>query len=201
MTEGDEKCYEVRYGDLHGKHGREHFQDVGSDQGRLRTCALNLTDYQTQRYIDNNPDLQHVYGRSGKGSRAQARDHFLDYGFTEKRDISLPKWDKIFGCGDTSDPDTEDSCKCGGIMHFGYLNAPDTGNKLDTFDKMRQWKTWEKRVFKGQYTACNNKALKIKKKDLDKDADYQCFCERKPKNVPSKCADYGGDCLCNGLVF
>lgn len=68
-------------------------------------------------------------------------------GFMEHRDISLPSWDMIFSCGDTADPDTESKCKCGGVMHFGYLNAPDSGNKLDTFDKMRQWKTWEKRTW------------------------------------------------------
>ena len=86
-------------------------------------------------------------------------------------------------------------------MHFGLLNAPDSNNKLDTFDKMRQWKTWEKRVQKAQYTSCNHRSMGIKKKDIDQDKDYQCWCERKPKSVPAKCADYGGDCLCNGLVF
>jgi hypothetical protein len=70
MTEEDEKCYEARFSDLNKKKGREHFQDVGSDQGRLRTCAGNLTDYQTQRYLDNNPDLQHEYGRKGKSAKA-----------------------------------------------------------------------------------------------------------------------------------
>lgn len=70
MTEKDEKCYEGRFADLQGKHGRQHFQDLGSDQGRLRWCAKNLTDYQTQRYIDGNPDLQHAFGRRGRASRA-----------------------------------------------------------------------------------------------------------------------------------
>jgi len=86
-------------------------------------------------------------------------------------------------------------------MHFGLLNAPDTGNKLDTFDKMRQWKTWEIRTDKDQYTTCGHRAVGIKKDELKDGAAYQCWCERKPKNVPSKCAEYGGDCLCNGLVF
>jgi len=84
---------------------------------------------------------------------------------------------------------------------MGLLNAPDSGNKLDTFEKMRQWKTWEKRTNGDRHTACSNKDMGVKKKDLDKDADYQCWCERKPKFVASKCADYGNDCLCNGLVF
>jgi len=70
MTEKDEKCYEHRFSDLGGSKGRTHFQDAGSDQGRLRWCAQNLTEYQTQRYIDMNPDLQHEFGRKGRGSRA-----------------------------------------------------------------------------------------------------------------------------------
>lgn len=45
MTEKDEKCYESRFGDLKGMHGRQHYQELGSDQGRLRWCATNLTDY------------------------------------------------------------------------------------------------------------------------------------------------------------
>lgn len=167
----------------------------------MRWCATNLTDYQTQRYIDNNPDLQHEFGRKGRGSRAQAHDHFIDFGWQEKRDTSLPDWDLIFGCGDTADPDAESACKCGGVMHFGRLNAPDSGAKLDTFDKMRQWKTWETRTSGKQYTTCGHRALGIKKSELEDGAAYQCWCERKPKNVPSRCADYGGDCLCNGLVF
>ena len=34
MTEADEKCYETRFGDLKGKKGRQHYQDLGSEQGR-----------------------------------------------------------------------------------------------------------------------------------------------------------------------
>ena len=45
---------------------REHFTMIGRDQGRLSTCALNLTNDQAQRYIDRTPDLQHMYGRKGK---------------------------------------------------------------------------------------------------------------------------------------
>jgi hypothetical protein len=45
MTEADVKCYETRFADLKGKKGRAHFQEVGSDQGRLKWCATNLTDY------------------------------------------------------------------------------------------------------------------------------------------------------------
>lgn len=29
----------------------------------------------------------------------------------------------------------------------------------------------------------------------------QCFCEPEPQVVPTTCADDGGDCLCDGVVF
>lgn len=35
----------------------------------------------------------------------------------------------------------------------------------------------------------------------ENDVGVQCWCEPEPAPIPSKCADYGGDCLCNGLVF
>lgn len=65
---------------------------------------------------------------------------------------------------------------------------------------MRQWKTFEAKTSGKVYSTCTPRTMGLKKKDLDK-ADYQCWCERRPKAVPAKCADYGGDCLCNGLVF
>jgi len=39
MTEADEKCYETRFADLGKMKGRQHYQDIGSDQGRLPWCA------------------------------------------------------------------------------------------------------------------------------------------------------------------
>lgn len=105
MTELDEKCYEARYGDVKGVAGRRHFQDVGSAQGRLSTCATNLTTYQTQRYLDEYPDLQHALGRHGRGANALARDHWLDNGFNEKRSDSIPDWDSLFSCGGSASGD------------------------------------------------------------------------------------------------
>jgi hypothetical protein len=50
------------------------------------------------------------------------------------------------------------------------------------------------------YTTCDRKTFNLPDEFL-KDIDLQCYCERKPKVVPSLCAEYGGDCLCNGVVF
>lgn len=43
MSDADVQCYEKRYSDLEGKSGREHFLEIGSEEGRLATCAMNLT--------------------------------------------------------------------------------------------------------------------------------------------------------------
>lgn len=57
MSDADVKCYESRYSDLDGKGGREHYLEIGSDEGRQRNCALNLTDFMATRYLNMNPDL------------------------------------------------------------------------------------------------------------------------------------------------
>jgi len=37
--------------------------------------------------------------------------------------------------------------------------------------------------------------------DAYKEFKKQCWCEPEPQEVPTRCAEDGGDCLCNGLVF
>jgi hypothetical protein len=183
MTEADEKCYEARYGDLNGLPGRRHFQDVGSAEGRLRTCASNLTEYQTQKYLDQYPDLQHAFGRKGRAPNALARDHWTDYGFNEKRDVSRADWDSLFRCGDVSIHDpwdtTESSCKCHGTMHMGLLRAPDSKKELVTLDEMRSWKTWEKPSDGKTFIPCSAVSMGFDPHELE-DVDYQCWCEPKP---------------------
>lgn len=83
---------------------------------------------------------------------------------------------------------------------MGYLNAPDSGNKLDTLEKMREWKTFEKRSDGKSFLPCTATDMGLGPNELE-ERDYQCWCEPTPQPVPAKCADYGGDCLCNGLVF
>lgn len=156
-----------------------------------------------------NPDLQHKLGRRGKGPRRWAIDHYKDYGFDEGRSVALPAWDKIYSCGDTSDPLETSACKCGGMFYMGRRTAKDSGKELTTLDEMREWAVAAKRTNKANWSECSLKTFSRQEKkdafgDLKEpiaDDDFQCFCERKPKNVPSKCAEYGGDCLCNGLVF
>lgn len=59
MSDADVKCYETRNSDLDGKNGREHYLEYGQDEGRWPHCAKNLTNFQTARYLDIHPDLQH----------------------------------------------------------------------------------------------------------------------------------------------
>jgi len=51
MTDADAKCYEGRFTDIGNMTAREHYAETGSEQGRLATCAPNLTDYQAKQYI------------------------------------------------------------------------------------------------------------------------------------------------------
>jgi hypothetical protein len=120
----------------------------------LNTCATNLTEYMAQRYLDMNPDIQHSIGRGGKGAQTLARDHYKDIGFAEKRSIAVPRWDKMFDCGDTDEENVKESCKCQGTLHMGYSKAPDSGNDLDTFEKMREWRTHDKKTDARMFSTC-----------------------------------------------
>lgn len=117
MSDADVKCYEGRYNDLDGKTGREHFLEVGSEEGRLPTCATSLTRTQAQRYLNTNPDLQHSIGRGGSTFQALARAEYTDTGYKNKdRSIDVPSWDSVWLCGDNDGA----SCKCKGTVHYGF---------------------------------------------------------------------------------
>jgi len=138
-------------------------------------------------------------GRHGRGARGAAVEHYIDYGFSEKRDVSVPDWDSIWLCGTTSGG-RDSSCKCKGTVYYGYEEAPDTNDALDTFAKFRQWKTYTK-VHRGdEWTNCNHMDFGLSS-EPDWRKPKQCWCEPEPREVPSYCAEDGGECLCNGLVY
>ena len=87
MTAKDGKCYKERYSDIGDMTPFKHFVTVGRDQGRLSTCARNLTDFELQYYMRSFPDLQHSFGIEfyTKKTQQRARNHFLQKGFQEKR--------------------------------------------------------------------------------------------------------------------
>jgi hypothetical protein len=51
MSDADVKCYENRYSDLNGKSAREHYKEIGEEEGRLNTCAIRLTEIMAARYL------------------------------------------------------------------------------------------------------------------------------------------------------
>jgi hypothetical protein len=44
-----------------------------------------LTSTEEQTYLDRYPDLQHAFGRNGAEARRLAHEHFINFGFKEKR--------------------------------------------------------------------------------------------------------------------
>mmetsp|Transcript_37177 Transcript_37177/g.57063 ORF Transcript_37177/g.57063 Transcript_37177/m.57063 type:complete len:268 (+) Transcript_37177:46-849(+) len=87
MNDEDAKCYAERYKDLNGTDPHDHYLTLGIDQGRLPTCAKNLSDIEAQAYLDRYPDLQEHLGRSGPGALFKAREHFVNHGYKEKRNV------------------------------------------------------------------------------------------------------------------
>jgi hypothetical protein len=46
LSDNDARCYAARFSDLKGNSGLTHYATVGVPQGRLGTCAKQLTDYE-----------------------------------------------------------------------------------------------------------------------------------------------------------
>jgi len=65
---------------------------------------------------------------------------------------------------------------------------------------MREWQTYEKVSDGREWVTCAHPDFGLTE-EPSPEQRKQCWCERKPKDVPTSCANDGGDCLCNGLVF
>jgi hypothetical protein len=46
LSDNDARCYAARFSDLKGNSGLSHYATVGVPQGRLGTCAKELTNYE-----------------------------------------------------------------------------------------------------------------------------------------------------------
>lgn len=57
MSDADAACYASRYSDLKEKNAKEHFRLKGENEGRLPTCARELTDYESMSYLHTFPEL------------------------------------------------------------------------------------------------------------------------------------------------
>ena len=86
MSEADTKCYNDNYSDIGGAdNSRNHYTTIGHEQGRQPNCGRSLTSTEEQIYLDRYPDLQHAFGRNGAEARRLAHEHFINFGFKEKR--------------------------------------------------------------------------------------------------------------------
>ena len=57
--------------------------------------------------------------------------HYTDYGYKdENKSVKVPEKDKIWQCGDSPD----DSCKCMGTVHYGFLESPIKNSPIKSFD-------------------------------------------------------------------
>jgi hypothetical protein len=68
LTDNDQRCYAARFSDLKGAASLTHYATVGVAQGRLGTCAKQLTDYEAQTYLETFPELSQKFGRDTKSS-------------------------------------------------------------------------------------------------------------------------------------
>jgi len=122
MTEADMACYKARYADVGDMDARQHQEQVGHAQGRLATCAPDLTPIEEQTYLDRYPDLQHAFGRWGTLAKHKAHDHMLDHGHKEKRSAK-PDYGIPLFCADKETT----TCKCPGTVWLGLKNRIDNG--------------------------------------------------------------------------
>jgi hypothetical protein len=81
LSDNDQRCYAARFSDLKGAAPLTHYATVGVAQGRLGTCAKELTDYEAQTYLETFPALARKFGRDTKASWDQARKHYATEGY------------------------------------------------------------------------------------------------------------------------
>jgi hypothetical protein len=81
LSDNDQRCYAARFSDLKGSAPLTHYATVGVSQGRLGTCAKELTNYEAQTYLETFPELSQKFGRDTKASWDQARKHFEEIGY------------------------------------------------------------------------------------------------------------------------
>jgi hypothetical protein len=81
LSDNDARCYAARFSDLKGNSGLTHYATVGVPQGRLGTCAKELTNYEAQTYLELFPELAQKFGRDTKGAWDSARKHYSTVGY------------------------------------------------------------------------------------------------------------------------
>ena len=124
LNDEDAKCYASRYNDIDAMlDPKTHYATTGIAQGRLGTCARRLTDYEAQRYLNQNPDLQRQFGTKGPASLEQARQHWQSAGYKNSvlAATVVNENNKPFKCASSG----SESCNCPGTTWLGLANRPD----------------------------------------------------------------------------
>lgn len=132
LNDEDAKCYASRYNDIDAMlDPKAHYTTTGIAQGRLGTCARRLTEYEAQRYLDMNPELQRQFGGKGPASIEQAREHWQTTGYknTVLAGSIVDEDNKPFKCAASS----SESCNCPGTTWIGLAVRPDNKAKIETF--------------------------------------------------------------------
>jgi hypothetical protein len=164
------------------------------NEGRLATCARELTDYEAQDYLNTFPDLQAKFGRGGKVALDRAREHYQKEGYLSNRYAEPMKdlTDKAWKCG--AAPNTE--CKCHGTLYLGAAKRPDNQKPISSWEEFRLFKTVTKQ--NAGFSLCNAADFGS---DPHPGKNKECWCEDKPLYQPNLCAGEGKECLCNGHVL
>jgi hypothetical protein len=95
---------------------------------------------------------------------------------------------KAWKCGEGA----KQSCKCHGTLWYGPSVRPDDKKPIDTWDKMREWKTVTKES--EEWMSCTDANFGS---DPWPEQQKQCWCENKPAYKPWKCAEEGDECMCD----
>jgi len=106
MTDAEVACYSKRYKDLNGIDARLHYITIGKAENRNKHCAKNLTDHEAYSYLRRYPDLQTAFGINFKSSdtQNQAREHFINHGFSQGRSASQAIHESPMFCTDGDTP-------------------------------------------------------------------------------------------------
>ena len=83
MTQEEQDCYSQRYSDVGSCDPREHYVIIGKDQGRLKTCAKELTNIEANTYVIRHADIEHKYGinYNSNSTLASAKKNYTDFGY------------------------------------------------------------------------------------------------------------------------
>lgn len=200
FTEAEAGCYAKRYADVKAGKAIEYYDQTWSikgheAEGRLGECALPLTDYEAQRYLNKFPELQQKFGRGGKKSLDLAKNHWANLGWNDKKfQAAVNYTDAAWKCGDA--PNVE--CKCHGTLWIGAKERLDDDKPIKSWENFREFAHVAKvGIEPGTPTMCNSHSFG---KDLLPGKDLSCWCEDKPLYEANICAEDGENCMCDGFV-